>query len=327
MIIGNVKNDINQVKIPIDNYANKLVFYMKNYLDKLQDDMDLFSKKDSEKAKIRLKWMIFPNVKEFQRDFQKIENGFGDQAWNVIFKYTKCIMQLVGHLAECVVVDHCCTNSDINRVCINIAMFRPNIYEDYQDIDYEKYVAFSTSFKYLIYRDSKSGMYQQCNVPDYNPNHTTKDIAWCKKENSLSQLKVNLEQIGYLENAKLQIKATLNCSDLNLDKYFLTPVLCFDFHDDFYKLKNKYPNHIIYSVRQLFPDMYVEMENYFKILTAYATGLTDHINITEMEIHEDLRLAELFRTPVMDLVREHQLSVAGVIEMAEKYGKAVIIGT
>lgn len=327
MIIGNVKNEINQVKIPIDNYANKLVFYMKNYLDKLQDDMDLFSKKDNEKAKIRLKWVIFPNVKEFQRDFQKIENGFGDQAWNIIFKYTKCIMQLVGHLAECVVVDHCCMNSDINRVCINIAMFRPNIYEDYQDIDYEKYVAFSTSFKYLIYRDSKSGMYQQCNVPDYNPNHTTKDIAWCKKENSLSQLKVNLEQIGYLENAKLQIKATLNCSDLNLDRYFLTPVLCFDFHDDFYKLKNKYPNHIIYSVRQLFPDMYVEMENYFKILAAYATGLTDHINITEMEIHEDLRLAELFRTPVMDLVREHQLSVAGVIEMVEKYGKAVIIGT
>lgn len=283
MIIGNVKNDINQVKIPIDNYANKLVFYMKNYLDKLQDDMDLFSKKDSEKAKIWLKWVIFPNVKEFQRDFRKIENGFGDQAWNIIFKYTKCIMQLVGHLAECVVVDHCCTNSDFNRVCINIAMFRPNIYGDYQDIDYEKYVAFSTSFKYLIYRDSKSGMYQQCNVPDYNPNHTTKDIAWCKKENSLSQLKVNLEQIGYLENAKLQIKATLNCSDLNLDGYFLTPVLCFDFHDDFYKLKNKYPNHIIYSVRQLFPDMYVEMENYFKILAAYATGLTDHINITEME--------------------------------------------
>ncbi len=325
MIIGNDKNETTQVKVPIDNYANKLVWYMKYYLNKLQDDMDSISKKENEKAKIYLKWLIFPNEKEFQKDFRNVEDSFGDKSWNIILHYTKCIMQLVGQLAECVVVDHCCTNCDINRICINIARFMPNIYEDYQDIDYEEYAAFSTSFKYFFYKNSK-GIYQAYNVPDYNPNHTSKDIAWCKKENSLSQLKVNLKQIDYLENAKLQIKATLNCALLDLNKYYLTPILCFDFHDDFYKLKKKYPNYIIYSVRQLFPDMYVEMENYFKILAAYAIGLTDHINITEMEIHEDFRLAELFRTPVMDLVKENRLCIADVIEMAEKYGKAVIIG-
>lgn len=327
MIIGIGKTDAdntNQFKVPIDNYADKLVRYMENYLDKLQDDMQLFSEKADKKAKIYLNWIIFPNEKEFERNFQKID--LGNKSWNIIIHYKRCIMQLVGQLAECVVVDHCCTDSDINRVCINIAKFMPNIYEDYPEIEYEKYVAFSTSFKHLIYKDKKSGIYLQHKVPDYNPNHTSKDIAWCKKDNILSQLKVNLSQIDYLENAKLQIKATLNCADLDLNNYFLTPVLCFDFHDDFYKLKNKYPNHVIYSVRQLFPDMYAEMEKYFKILAAYATGLTDHINITEIEVQQDFRLAELFRTPVMDLVKKDPLRIAGVIEMAEEYRKPVVIG-
>ena len=108
MIIGNDKNETTQVKVPIDNYANKLVWYMKYYLNKLQDDMDSISKKENEKAKIYLKWLIFPNEKEFQKDFRNVEDSFGDKSWNIILHYTKCIMQLVGQLAECVVVDHCC---------------------------------------------------------------------------------------------------------------------------------------------------------------------------------------------------------------------------
>ena len=128
-----------------------------------------------------------------------------------------------------------------------------------------------------------------------------------------------------MENAKLQIQATLNCDNLNLEKYFLTPVLCFDFKDDFYKLKDKYPQNVVYSVRQLFPDMYAEMEKYYKILADYAIGLIDHINITDIEVHKDYRLAQLFRTPIMDLEKEETLNNAGVIEMAETFGKPIII--
>lgn len=327
MIIGNDKNNTSQIKVPIENYANNLVRYMTDYLDIAQSNMQSISKNDDEKAKVFLRCIIFPNNKEFERDYRKVETNLGRTAWNIIGEYTKCIMQLVGRLAECVIVDYCCTNPDINRICINIARFMPKIYEDYQDIDYEEYIAFSTSFKYLIYKDIKTGIYIKRNSPDYNPNHTSKDIAWCKKENILSQLKVNLPQLDYLENAKLQIKTALDCANLDLKEYYLTPVLCFDFHDDFYKLKIKYPNHIIFSVRQLFPNMYTEMENYFKIIAAYATGLTDHINITEVEVHEDWRLAELFRTPVMDLAKETPLNVEGVIEMAKQYNKPIIVGT
>lgn len=326
MIIGINKSDTD-VKIPIDNYANNLVWYMKNYLDKLKDDMSLYPKAD-EKAKIALRFIAFPNEKEFERDFQNVKYDLRENSklCNIISKYTRCIMQLVGQVAECVIVDYCCTNSAINQVCINIAKLMPNIYEDYQEIEYEKYVAFSTSFKYLIYKDTNSGIYLKYNVPDYNPNHTSKDIAWCKKDNILSQLKVELKERDYIENAKLQIKATLDCNNLDLEKYFLTPILCFDFRNDFSILKNKYPNHILYSVRNLFPHMYADMENYFKILAAYVTGLTDHINITEIEVREDFRLAELFRTPVIDLVQESYLCTAGVIQMAEEYGKPVAIG-
>ena len=325
MILGTNKRDSNQIKIPIDNYADQLVWYMTTYLDKVKFDTESFSVKASEKAKIGLRWIIFPNEKEFEIDYQRHKEDFGNKTWNIISHYTRCIMQLVGQLAECVIVDHCCNDDDINKVCMNIAKFMPNIYEDYSEINYEQYVAFSTSFKYIIYRDPISGTYSQYNVPDYNPNHTSKDIAWCKKKNILTQLKVNLNQINYLENAKLQIKATLDCDYLNLDKYFLTPVLCFDFNDDFYKLKDKYPNNIIYSVRQIFPEMYIEMEKYFKILAAYAIGLTDHINITDIEVREDCRLAQLFRTPIMDLEKEETLNAAGVIEMAETFRKPILI--
>ncbi len=72
--------------------------------------------------------------------------------------------------------------------------------------------------------------------------------------------------------------------------------------------------------------MYAEMEKYFKILAAYAIGLTDHINITEMEVHQDFRLAELFRTPIVELVKEEPLCVTGVIEMVEEFRKPTIIG-
>lgn len=325
VILGTDKHDSKQINIPIKCYADQLVWYMSNYLNKVKLDMESFSVKENEKAKIGLRWIVFPNKKEFERDFQMYREDFGNKTCSIISHYTRCIMQLVGQLAECVIVDHCSKNGDINRVCINIAKFMPDIYAEYSEIDYEQYVAFSTSFKYLIYKEPVSGAYLQYNVPDYNPNHTSKDIAWCKKENILSQLKVNLNQINYLENAKMQIKATLNCDNLNLDKYFLTPVICFDFNDDFYKLKDKYPKNIVYSVRQLFPDMYAEMERYFKILAAYAIGLTDHINITDIEVYQDYRLAQLFRTPIMDLEKEETLNTAGIIEMADKFCKPIII--
>ena len=45
MILGINKHGQNQIKLPIDNYANKLIWYMETYLNKLQFDMQSFSVK------------------------------------------------------------------------------------------------------------------------------------------------------------------------------------------------------------------------------------------------------------------------------------------
>ena len=281
------KSSDNCFEIPIDSYANQLAWYLQRYLNRIENDSIIFSKKATE--------------------------------------YTKCIMQLLGQVAECVIVDKCASNPDINRVCINIARFKPNIYEDYSDISYEDYLAFSTSFKYVIYKDEKSGMYLQYNIPDYNPNHTSKDIAWCKKENILNQLKVDIPALNYLDNAKIQIKTTLNSSQLDLSNYYMTPVICFDLCNDIENLKNKFPKHVLFSMREISPEVEIEVEKYFRILAAYATGLIDHINISDIEVKQDFRLAELFRTPIMNIVKERELDMAGIIDMAENMNKPIII--
>lgn len=325
MIYGINSNSNKVLNIPIENYANQLAFYMEHYLNRVQESTSMFSSKADEKAKIALRWLIFPNEKEFKKDFKLIENDIGNKTWNIINHYTKCIMQLLGQVAECVVVDRCSTDSEMNKICINIAKFKNDIYCEYPDIKYEDYIAFSTSFKYLIYKDAETGLYRQHNVPDYNPNHTSKDIAWCKKDNILSQLKTSIDDLNYLDNAKLQIKTTIKCENLDLDSYFLTPVICFDLGNDFYKLKQKYPSNIIIPARDIRQEMQLEIEKYFQILAAYATGMIDHINITDVEVSEDMRLAELFRTPIMNLVKKQELDIAGVIDLAEERKKPIIL--
>ena len=322
MIYGIEKNSID---IPIESYANQLMWYLKWYLNKLDNESMQFSEKATEKAKIALRWLIFPNNKEIKKDYNLVKKDIGKKTKMIIRNYTKCIMQLLGQIAECLIVDKCLVNSELNKICINIAEFKPNIYKEYSDIEYDEYMAFSTSFKYVIYKDEESGLYSQKNIPDYNPNHTSKDIAWCKKDNFINQLKVNIPQLDYVDNAKLQIKTTLDCDNLDLSSYYLTPVICFDLCNDIIKVKNKFPHNVVYSMREISPEIEVEIEKYFRILGAYATGIIDHVNITDIDVKQDFRLAELFRTPIVDIVKENELKIAGVIELVEKNKKPIII--
>lgn len=315
----------NKLDISIESYANKLVWYLHWYLNKTEDRSLGISKKATEKAKIVLLWMIFPNEREFEKDFNYIKDDIGPKTNRIIRSYTRCIMQLLGQVAECVIVDRCCSNADTNKICMNIALFRENVYNYYADIPYDEYLAFSTSFKFVIYKDEVTGLYMQYNVPDYNPNHTLKDIAWCKKDNILTQLKVDIPELQYMDNARLQIKTTLDSSNIVLDSYFNTPVICFDLCHDIEKLRRKYPKHILFSAGEISPEMENEVEKYFHILGAYATGLINHINITDIEVQQDLQLAQLFRTPVMNIIKERELNKAGVIALAEDVQKPIVV--
>ena len=95
--------------------------------------------------------------------------------------------------------------------------------------------------------------------------------------------------------------------------------------NDIEKVKNRYPKNILFSIREISPEVEIEVEKYFYILAAYATGLIDHINITEIEVKQDDRLIELFRTPIVNIVNERRLDMAGVIDMAESIKRPIII--
>ncbi len=315
----------NEIEVPIESYADKLSFLMENYFNMIDEIESEFSEKATKKAKKILKWIIYPNKKDFKNEYKDMKKHSKRKTLTIIKDYTKCIMQLLGRIAECIIVDRCSSNPNINMMCINIAMFKPDIYKKYPDIPYSDYVAFSTSFKYIFFK--KNGVYVKCNVPGYNPNHTSKDIAWFNKENILDQLKVNIPEVSYLDNAKLQIKASLDSSKLNLDDYYLTPVICFDLCNNIEKLKLKYPDNILFSVDEISPEMETEIEMYFRILAAYAIGLIDHINLTDIEVQEDLELDELFIKPIKDIYEENKLNIMGIIEKIKKIEKPIIINT
>lgn len=211
---------------------------------------------------------------------------------------------------------------------MNIARFKENIYEEYNDIRYDDYLAFSPSYRFVFAYDN-DGFLVRYPVPDYNPAHTSKDIAWCKRENIVTQLKTEMPELAYLENAKLQIKTTLDSRHLNLSSkfYITTPIICFDLINDCELLKRKYPKHIIFSAKEIDQGMFDEVTAYFKILAAYATGIIDKIDISEKDVVKNLDLMTLFRTPVKYITGKKRaiLDTSGIIEMINEYKKPVVV--
>lgn len=306
-----------EIYVPIENYAAELIRQLDFYLKRIDLDLDV----DKVAVLVTLRKTIFPNDKEFQF----VHENQSICVWEMVQRYTKCIMQMVGNLAECVIVDSCANNPVINLICMNIALFKSEILESY-DIPYDDYVAYSTSFSYMLFIDPKDGKPKTRSNKYYNPHHTSMDIGWCKKENIWDQLRTEMSEIRYVDNAKLQVKATLDCRNLYLDDYLLTPVIVFDFDHGYIKLKERYPHHLIYSAYDLFPEVALQMEKYFKIIAAYVSGITKKLNITETDIKNDKRLQTLFDTSVHEITeRKREIDRTELIKIARDAGKPVII--
>lgn len=305
------------IYVPIENYAANLIRDLDLHLNKINRSMDV----DTVEVLVTLRSVIFPNEKEFI----VIQPSHSLAVWEMVQRYTKCIMQLVGELAECVLVDNCANNAVINKICMNIALFKSEILETY-DIPYDEYVAYSTSSSYMVYKDPKDGVYKTRENQYYNPHHTSMDIGWCKRDNIWDQLRTEMKEIKYVDNAKLQVKATLNCKNLNLDNYLLTPVIVFDFDNGFKNLKERYPNHLIYSANNLFPEMALQMQKYFQIIAAYVSGLSNKLNISETDLKNDRRLQTLFNSSVYEMTNKNRdLDRTGLIKLAEDAGKPILV--
>lgn len=100
----------------------------------------------------------------------------------------------------------------------------------------------------------------------------------------------------------------------------------FDFDHGFYELKEKYPYNLIYSAYDLFPELALQMEKYFQIIAAYTSGMTNKINITEIDLKNDERLQTLFKTSVHEIARKNrEFDKEGIIKLAEDAKKPVFI--
>lgn len=141
----------------------------------------------------------------------------------------------------------------------------------------------------------------------------------------LNQLQTKIEEIEYYDAAKLQIKTRLDSNNLDLEKYFPTPVICFDLSNDIKKAKDKYFGYPIFSIREIYPDLEIEIEQYFKILGAYAIGIIDHINITDIDVITDNTLNELFIRPIPNIIRENNFDIQSIIKVAKQKQKPKIV--
>lgn len=285
----------NKLLFPIEYYSNRLIDFCTQVLEMeiLQDET--YSSKE---AKKRLRWMIFNNTTMSLKTSilaVKITNRISDEIKKKIFSYITCIMTLLGKLGECLFIDYCMNYKDVNMKAINIALFQNDIYSSKPEIDYDNYIPFGTSFKYL-FTLTESGIYYRTEEnPHHNPNDKQRDIGWHLKDHKFSQLQVNINQNDVIinDNAKIQVKTTSNCSNLDISQYPTTPIVCFDICNDINDLKTKNPNRIIYSMRDICIEAELEIEYFFKILAAFATGIEDHINIRNLDIDENDELAQL----------------------------------
>lgn len=320
MIIGQ------KLDYPIESYSNKLIELFSMYMDNIKYQSNIISTKANEKAKIYLRAAIFQN-KGYVNDFKSIENDCGIKTQYLINQYSTCIMQLVGRLAECMIIDKCINDIQKNIIFMNIALYMKDKYAEYSEINYRDFVPFSPSFKFIYIEEN--GVIRKYNVPEHNPNHTSKDIGWCRRDNIIEQLKVPIPQLQYIDNAKIQVKVSRDYANINVKQdYYLTPIVYFDLMNDGEALKRQNPNSYIILGREIDENMHVDLSKYFKIIAAYITGIIDHLNIEEFEVRENDSLAYLLRSDINNIFNPAQQDIVERIRSeVEKFRKPIIIAS
>ena len=103
--------------------------------------------------------------------------------------------------------------------------------------------------------------------------------------------------------------------------------MCFDLCQDINVAKANYPTNIVKSIYEIDSKAGMNVEKYFYILAAYITGMTQFIDIKELDIKENQYLFNLFDTPVVDLFQHDVLNKSGLIADAQKKNSPIILNT
>lgn len=180
------------------------------------------------------------------------------------------IPQLLGNMAEAIIVRKCNEKPAVNQKFFDIAR---SIYQ--VNDSSANYVAVGTS----SHRTKSNNDYRQY----YNPNDTQRDIIWVSKSNYSNQLILNISSdSGFV--AGLQVKTSFDG-----DKYFgkdliqnryVVPIVYFDLNNDFRSvfmntIANGYNGNVLYDLinaKDIDLDIYNEMLFFKDYIYALATN-------------------------------------------------------
>ncbi len=231
------------------------------------------------------------------------KTSFRDETKHLVEFHLKNIMIILGHICECMLCDHCRVDKLLNQKCINLAAFKPDISEKYDDIDYDSYIPFSPARHYFR---SEIGVF----VPNtffFDGNHPTIDICWCNKDNFSKSLYVTVPSTSLMQRARLQIKTTSKLNyDITNEKYLYAPMVgiflnsssSYGFVD-----KSRTNAQICMNLGDLDARLTEEAIVYFKLLVAHFSGiwLLD-TPISEHRILENGILRYLFSTSIDNIL-------------------------
>lgn len=275
---ANSYSDIKPIELTINHYKKRLLEYLEDYQISLNEANDSYSKKANDKAKIILASYAFPDNYELEKKSNSI--NIGRKTREIVRKYLNQTMKILGSICECIIIDNCKRNPEINMKCINYACFKSDINENYSDIDYNQYTPFSPSHKQIVHiTPSGIRIPSTKNIYRYEPNHPSKDVIWCNKECLEEILQATIPGTKYLEDAKLQIKTSMNYLNIDWDedKYRYSPIIYFDILNDYQKLFNYLVkrNSVlqVMSARMIDEELIKESDKYFRLLVAHFAGL------------------------------------------------------
>lgn len=304
--------------INLNFYREQLNFYLKYYLDKtIEQSIAIASLGAREKADIVVQRFLLPGDKEVQRDYNKIVDKIGYETRSILHNYNRAIMILLGQICECIVINKCKVDRGFNRKCINYACFKEDIFEEYCDIEYDRFTPFSPSHKKILLYSDSGIIYFKENLYSYEPNHVNKDIIWCNRKHIEETLKTNFGH--YSGEARLQIKASIDYNNVikqcKNEKYMLSPIIYFDMNRDARDLQ-KYVfetqcNLFVKSIIEFDQNLMEECVKYYKLLAGYFCGLIEPTDVTDIDLKlngvlENAMLKYIFNADICSLLSDRE---------------------
>lgn len=300
-------------QVELNIYREQLLRYLEDYQIKLDYDSKVYSEKANEKAKIVVAREFDPTDISLNNNVKRISYDIGIKTRKLISDYMRTIMFMLGRVCECIIIDNCKRDPDLNMKCINYACYKSDINEEYRDIQYDRYTPLSPSHNRIVLYSDSGIVYYKTNIYAYEPNHINKDIIWCGKESLEDILKTSIPYTKYNQDAKLQIKASTDCAYIHWDgyKYRFSPIIYFDLYRDIdflhEYLRRRKINLYVRSVLDFDMRLMEECIWYYRLLAGHFSGLInlrEEVNLNSLDTLEKAVARYIFSSDIKSLISD-----------------------